>query len=234
MQNSPPRHNSFKLLLGLAIAGVGVAATIDKFDLFDRWRLAEPLFQFWPLLFVLVGLVKLVAIPGERFSGLVFTLLGGFLLLNSLTDRVSISDLWRFWPALLILLGIRYVVRSFGDPESRWLEIEGPQARQLGLLTVSRRRATSQVFSGGDLVAFMGGCELDLRDARPATNGAVLDVVAVWGGIEVVVPKGWQVDLQVVPVMGGAEDETKVSAEDVGHRLKIRGLVLMGGVEVHN
>jgi len=221
-------------LLGLAIAGVGVAATIDKFELFDRWRLAEPLFQFWPLLFVLVGLVKLLAIPGERFSGLVFTLLGGFLLLNSLTDRVSISDLWRFWPALLILLGIRYVVRSFGDSESRWLEIEGPQTRQLGLLTVSRRRATSQVLSGGDLVAFMGGCELDLRDARPTANGAVLDVVAVWGGIEVLVPKGWQVDLQVVPVMGGAEDETKVSAEDVGHRLKIRGLVLMGGIEVHN
>jgi len=234
MRNSSSGHNSFKILFGLAVAGLGVVATVDKFDLFDSWRLAEPLFEFWPLLFVLVGLVKLLAIPGERFSGLIFTLLGGFLLLNSLTDQVDISDLRRFWPLILILFGIRFVVRSFGDEKPRWLEVEGPQVRQLGLLSVSRRRATSQVFSNGDLVAFMGGCELDLRDARPTTDGAVLDVVAVWGGIQVVVPKGWGVDLRVAPVMGGAEDKTKASAEDAGHRLKIRGFALMGGVEVHN
>lgn len=234
MRTSSSSPNSFKILLGLVIAGFGLIATFEKYDLLQWAGLTEPLFAFWPALLVLVGLVKLLAVPGESFSGLVFSALGCLLLVTTLTDRLSLLDLLRFWPLILVLIGIGVVFRSFGGPEDRWLEIKTPRVRQLGLLSSSRRRATSQVFAGGDLGAFMGGCELDLREARPTEDGAVLDVATIWGGIEVKVPKGWQIDLRVTPVMGGAEDKTQSSAEKTDHRLRIRGFALMGGIEVHN
>ena len=57
-----------------------------------------------------------------------------------------------------------------------------------------RRLARQQLaaFRGADLIAVMGGCEIDLRQA--AINGeAVIDVFCMWGGIEIRVPEDWTV-----------------------------------------
>ena len=79
----------------------------------------------------------------------------------------------------------------------------------------------------------MGGCEVDLRHA--GINGdAVIDVFAMWGGIELRVPESWTVITKVTPIMGGVEDNTRAPQNPGGHRLTIRGMVLMGGIEIKN
>jgi hypothetical protein len=97
-----------------------------------------------------------------------------------------------------------------------------------------RRRLTTSNFKGGVVIAFMGGATLDLREASMAQDEAVLDVVAVWGGIEMKVPDDWVVVSQVFPLMGGFEDRTGPMTSGARKRLVIRGLALMGGVEVKN
>ena len=59
----------------------------------------------------------------------------------------------------------------------------------------------------------MGGVDLDLRKARMGPSPAVLDVVAFWGGIELKVPAGWNVEGQVMPILGGFEDKTQPLVE---------------------
>ena len=88
-------------------------------------------------------------------------------------------------------------------------------------------------FRGGELTAFMGGCDIDLRQA--AIHGeAVIDVFAMWGGIDIRVPDDWRVIGRVTPIMGGFEDKTRPPRGAAAHTLVIRGFVLMGGVEVKN
>lgn len=96
------------------------------------------------------------------------------------------------------------------------------------------RRNNSQDFRGGDATAIMGGCEIDLR-AASITNPhePVLEVFALWGGIEIRVPPDWTVVSKVDPILGGFEDNTQ-PPKDETKRFIIRGTVVMGGIEVTN
>ena len=95
------------------------------------------------------------------------------------------------------------------------------------------RGNNSRAFRGGDLTAVMGGCEIDLRQA--AIEGeAVIDVFAMWGGIEIRVPENWSVVGRVTPILGGYEDKTRPPRDAGTQRLIVRGMVIMGGVEIKN
>ena len=63
---------------------------------------------------------------------------------------------------------------------------------------------------------------------------AIIDVFVMWGGVEVRVPDDWTVDLQGTPMLAGFVDKTRPPALATEKRLVIRGLALMGGVEIKN
>jgi hypothetical protein len=82
----------------------------------------------------------------------------------------------------------------------------------------------------------MGGVDLDLRQAATASGEAVLDVFVIMGAVEARVPPHWEVKSDVLPLMGAYEDKRPAplpedSAKPAG-RLRIRGTVIMGGVEI--
>lgn len=94
------------------------------------------------------------------------------------------------------------------------------------------RRLNSQDFKGGTVVAVMGGAKIDLRTASISQGEAVIDVLAFWGGIEIKVPDDWIIVPQVFPFMGGFDDRTGARPPGARKRLVVRGLAVMGGVEV--
>lgn len=98
------------------------------------------------------------------------------------------------------------------------------------------RRITSQKFRGGNVSANFGGVQLDLSGAQLAAEGAVLDVRAFLGGIELLVPKGWDVELEVSAFIGGVSDDRSVPGNRVegGPRLLVRGSAFMGGVSLED
>src|SRR5262245_54042965 len=104
-----------------------------------------------------------------------------------------------------------------------------------------RRATAASRFRGGDITAIMGGGQLDLRLATiPTGEEAVLDIVAVMGGVEIIVPSTWEVSTPILPFMGGVEDkrfpplptDPNAVRKDGGGRLVLRGLVMMGGVHI--
>jgi hypothetical protein len=82
-------------------------------------------------------------------------------------------------------------------------------------------------------VAVMGGCELDFREARLGPGITELRVFAVWGGIEIIVPPGLNVESQGIGLLGGFDYVTDTTLGDPNApTLRISGLACMGGVEI--
>lgn len=51
-----------------------------------------------------------------------------------------------------------------------------------------------------EVSAVMGGCDVDLRDATPTSDPLVIQVFAMWGGIDIRVPPGWLVQNEAWPI----------------------------------
>ena len=90
----------------------------------------------------------------------------------------------------------------------------------------------SQKFQGGEVDVFMGGVEVDLRQAS-MDNEAVLNVFAMWGGITIKVPLDWSVQVNAMALLGGIDDKS-VPPMNSTKRLRIEGQAIMGGVEIRN
>jgi predicted membrane protein len=141
-------------------------------------------------------------------------------------------DFIDLWPLLLVLLGASLVWRSIVGRRAAANDTNSTISAVAVLGGVNRGN-NSAAFRGGDLTAVMGGCEIDLRQAR-IDGEAIIDVFAMWGGIEIRVPEDWTVIGRVTPLLGGFEDKTRPPQTASTHRLVIRGFVIMGGVEVKN
>ena len=102
------------------------------------------------------------------------------------------------------------------------------------VLGEAKRTSNDNPLRGGEMTAFLGGCVLDLRQASiPPGQQVVINVLAVMAGHEIRVPPGWVVASDIVPLLGGVDDKRLPPIEPLAPdapRLRLRGIVLMGGV----
>lgn len=84
------------------------------------------------------------------------------------------------------------------------------------------------------LTAIFGGITLYLRDAVPAPDGASVNATSAFGGIELLVPRGWRVSVRCVLIFGGVEDKTDRAqpAADDAPALHVDAVCVFGGVEI--
>lgn len=214
---SPAGPEQNRTLLGLVLVALGALLAVY----------GEKLGVWWPLLLVGVGFVK-VRQPredGQRAAGVAFLMLGGLFQLTSLLAmRAS-------WPLLMLAGGVFLIWGGLRRDATVLAASESPWLSHMALLGFSRCSRHSTGLAGGSLTAVMGVMELDLRKAT-LVSGASLDVVALWGGIEIKVPDNWRVDAHVVPVMGAFQDKPAALSGGAGPRLVLRGHAIMGAVIV--
>jgi hypothetical protein len=99
------------------------------------------------------------------------------------------------------------------------------EARRTGSWTVPRKLT---------VVSVMGGAKLDFRNARLPTGVIDLRVTSVMGGVEIIVPPHLAVEADGVAIMGGFDHVERAPdvPDPAAPLLRIRGVVVMGGVEV--
>jgi predicted membrane protein len=217
-----------QLVVGLIAVTLGLLLTLDNLGLIH----SEDYLRYWPAGLIALGAVKLSqsrAAAGTGLGGLLLVVIGALLLVDR-TMTIEF-DVWRLWPVALVILGGALVYQTLSGPRARAVADGAAVVTAMAFLGAVSRGSNSPRFRGGSLTAVMGGCDLDLRHA--AIDGdAVLEVFAMWGGIEIRVPEDWTVVSQVVPIMAGVDDRTRPPQGLTRHRLVLRGFMIMAGIEI--
>ena len=226
-------------MVGIFIIVIGVVLVLDRLRIID----ATALQPYWPLGVIAIGAVLFLqgrAQGGHGINGAIAMGIGVWLLVNTLgVARVHFWDL--FGPLLLIGIGWA-LVKQRGWPPGL---VGTPEAEGhlviFAVLSGVKRASTASHFNGAEITTFMGGCQLDLRQAVLAPGEqATIEIMSWMGGCEVFVPPSWDLVTPVIPVMGAVEDKRLPPlpvASPSGHsmpapRLVIRGFMLMSGVQI--
>lgn len=234
---SENRHSYFniRMIFGLVIVAVGAIALLANFG----YDVDINLFDYWPLILVLIGLSRIFQPQEYRhlWFGVIFAAVGVLFLLDNFGFISFGFD--ELWPFILIIVGIAVLRHGFGGKKGDSTDID--YIDHTALLGGGEYHYTSKSLKSGKLFAFMGGCEINLQQADMQGDEMVIDVFAMMGGIEIRVPDNWQVIMRGIPIMGGMSDTTILkesknvtSSSPAPKKLIIKGMAIMGGVEVKN
>lgn len=156
-----------------------------------------------------------------------------FLGISALTG----IDLGRFIiPVFLIAIGWM-ILRGKKQSEERVHTSATPMTTQDGLNEIfifsgTEKRLSSHSFSGGKIVTVFGGADIDLSEVTTKQKIIALELVAVFGGIRLRIPKNWIVVSEAVGILGGIENRSH--AEQKTTELRITGAAVLGGIEISN
>lgn len=224
-------HNwvSGRLVFGLLLLAFGLLWTLDNLNIVET----ENVLRFWPAPLLAWGLCMLTGLLCRRrpLAGAIWTVIGAWLLLWELD--VLPFGLFDLWPIFLIFVGVTLVVRAWrGGAFSSSATEKEPSMNAFVIMGGIERKVSAVSFRGGEVNAIMGGADIDLRGATLAPEGAMIDVFAMFGGVDIIVPEGWRVIGHVTPLLGGFEDSTVPPTNPSAPTLTVRGMAVMGGVEV--
>ena len=213
-----------RLATGLIILVAGLIFWLDQINRIE----ASEMLRWWPLALIAIGLAHLA--ERDWTSALLWISVGSFFGLRLLGyEELTVRHLVGFFPLLLSAAGVTLMMHALRAPAVDGVA-GGFQATSVMAGNVRRIVSPSP---GGQAVAVMGGCEIDVAAAALKGNEFVIDVLAFWGGIEVKVPSGWNVVNEITQILGGVEIKT-FRAPETGPRLVLRGSVIMGSIGVRN
>lgn len=145
-----------------------------------------------------------------KYFVIVLVIIGGLGVLGKLQDRVANEE-----------------STSEGKSRNNFFEVNN-------LMGGTKKEYNFTELKGGIINCVMGGTEIDLTNAT-LEKGATIDVFLMMGGAKIKVPKDWNIVLDTDNIMGDSKDrnaEDEDVVEDNSKTLKIRGTVLMGGLEI--
>ena len=214
-----------RAVTGLVLLAAGVIFWLDRID---RLR-ARDYLEWWPLALVMIGVANL----GDRRIGeaIVWMAVGGFFTLSRLGYELpTIWVILAAWPLFISIAGVTLVVHAL-HPRPR--NPAGVRGFHSAAFMGGHTNKVLSPTSGGEITAVMAGCEIEVAPGALSGHEMVIDVLAMWGGIEIRIPRGWRVVGKVAPIVGSFDNKAERAGEDAP-RVIIRGSAIMGGIEVRN
>jgi hypothetical protein len=236
LNNLSPRSKvNFTLMtIGIGLMILGILIALERLASFSLpWLGVRPI-ALWPLIIVAVGIVKIAEKRFRSVGGWVILAIGMLLFTRTVWGHVYIRDI--IWPSILVAVGVSIVFHAVQRHRKVPAELNksGDFARGTAILSGYKHKPNGGMFDGGEITAIFGGFEIDLRQVTMKRETARIDVFALFGGGEILVPEGWEVSVLVSAVAGGVEDKTINLPTAAGTRPKllVTGTVMFGGIEL--
>ena len=220
-------------LLGLILVIVGMVTVLSNFGAIP-WYIRHYIFQ-WENILILIGLFLLISDENRKVGGILVAI--GLVLVIDDWFRIHVS-IWDMWPLALVFLGL-YIISRRNVPTNDFNANQSDDTdliEDTAVFSGGDKVITSRNFKGGHLTAIFGGSNIDLTTSTLSPESANIEVLYIFGGSKIRVPKEWNVELKVTNIFGGLSDKRAVKDYDpeVPEKLYIRGLILFGGAEITN
>lgn len=231
------RNNSnSRVIVGAILVLIGLAFLLDNLELIN-FDIPNVIFS-WPMFFVIIGLIILIK-SRNALVGTVFIIAGLFFLLPRIFPWIDF-DSGLIFPLLLIIGGI-YILGKRNSAFQR--RRRNFSQENLNLDTIDdfavfgggERIITSENFQGGNITSIFGGSEIDLTSSKLASGKNVIDILCVFGGTTLIVPRDWNIAVDVFSLFGGFSNKGRRdqgSEINKENSLVIKGFVLFGGGEI--
>ena len=201
----------------MAIGGIYLAA-----DFYPQLILKQLL---WPIMVILLGLFILIK-PRKKYK----------------------SHNWEKWCRMQQKRHYRYARRHgrrhphhtphFSHFDSDFYKADAEATKEDSIELVSfmsgaRKNITTKNFKGGDITVVFAGAKINMSQAD-FNEKAVLEMTAVFGGAQLIIPAHWEIKSEMVCVFGNVEDkrEIKPVTGEPTKVLVLRGTIFMGGMEI--
>lgn len=215
-----------RFITGFAIILVGGLFLANNLNIVDT---IDFLSNWWPLGVILAGIIIFINDTKNYLWALLVVGFGAVLQLQVL-DSIDVNPWQVFWPVAIIVVGISILLNQSAYKKR---VTKSDRNDITAILGGNDQRNSSEDFKGSKITAVMGGVKLDLHKAVIKKEAAI-DVFALMGGIEIVVPRDVLVKNQTSAILGGVENKAEPDKEKGAPVLYITGDVVLGGVEIKN
>ncbi|HXL04947.1 MAG TPA: cell wall-active antibiotics response protein LiaF [Bacillota bacterium] len=243
------RESQGRMCLGALAILLGLLWFLNNIGL-TQTDIGRLISVYWPVIFILFGTELIIRdttcrsqeesrsadIRSAVLNGAILIVIGALILGSNLgIYRLDLSVIWRvFWPVVLILIGWSLLRGTTTTGGTHWAIMSGIELRNKGWRLES-----------GNMIAFMGGINLDLTVAEIPEKDTVLNLTAIMGGINVRVPDNINVECDGTAILGGVRffneraggliSSRRFSGKEVDtskKRVIIYSRAIMGGIEI--
>jgi predicted membrane protein len=194
-----------RIFLGALLILVGILMFFSINNMWD-FSIGHIVFSF-PFLIFIVGVLILLNSRNTTL-GTILVLIGTFFLIPRIFPSIDYDGSLIF-PLIIIGIGVaiiakhRQPVRKIipGNPASSE-NIRKDYIDDVAVFGGGTKVLLSDSFKGGNVTAIFGGSEIDLTGCKLADGENILDVLFVFGGSDIYVPKDWHIIVNVTPVFG--------------------------------
>ena len=244
-----------RILAGILLASFGGLFLIRELGV----ELPSIIFT-WPMLLIGIGLYTGARHNFRKPGWLVLILVGSVFLVGKAFPDLEFQRF--FWPILLIGAGLFMVFKPkrnktefgghhFTNRHFRGKQYDGTRSFDIGyneqstsedylevvaIFGGTKRVVLSKEFKGGEINAIFGGSEVNLMQAD-IDGRVILEVNNIFGGTKLLVPANWNVQSDIVTILGGVEDKRPMMAPGSSANNKVlilKGACVFGGVDIRS
>lgn len=221
-------------LWGIVLIVIGViialnALNITKIDLFFD--------GFWTLFIIVPCFIGIFTEKDKK--GNIIGLLIGVLLLLACRDLLDLGLILKLIvPIILVCIGVSFIFKdTIGNKFSAKIkELNSKNSDKKSFCATFSGEDISfagMSFEGTSLTAVFGGLKCDLTNAV-ITEDVVINATAIFGGIDIIVPKDFPVRVESSCIFGGVSNKVKevFAADEHVPVIYVNATALFGGVDV--